>query len=84
MTAFIPSGSKFIEHVPVGKYRVKYAVGQNWYGTRWLFGPKTVFKSLDHVFDFNIKDNQISGYQLDLYLQPMGLIASPQDYAFDF
>jgi hypothetical protein len=84
MTAFIPSGSKFIEHVPVGKYRVKYAVGQNWYGTRWLFGPKTVFKNLDQVFDFKIKDNQISGYQLDLYLQPMGLISSPKEYAFDF
>ena len=84
MTAFIPSGAKFVEHVPVGKYRVKYAVGQSWYGSRWLFGPKTVFKKMDQVFDFKIQNNQISGYQLDLYLQPMGLISSPKDYAFDF
>ena len=84
MTAFIPSGSEFTEHVPVGKYRVKYAVGQNWYGTRWLFGPKTVFKNLEQVLDFKVNDNQISGYQLDLYLQPVGLISSPKDYAFDF
>jgi len=84
MTAFIPGGSKFVEHVPVGKYRVKYAVGQNWYGSRWLFGPKTVFKKLDQVFNFKVQDNQISGYQLDLYLQPMGFISTPKDYAFDF
>ncbi len=83
MTAFIRSGSKLVEHVPVGKYRVKYAVGQNWYGTRWLFGPKTVFKQMDQIFDFAVQDNQIKGYRMDLYLQPMGFVSS-HDYAFDF
>jgi len=84
VTAFIPSGSTLVEHVPVGKYRVKYAVGQYWYGIRWLFGPKTVFKKMDQVFDFKVQDNQIKGYRLDLYLQPMGLLSSKKDYAFDF
>jgi len=39
---------------------------------------------LDQIFNFKVQNNQISGYQLDLYLQPMGLISTPKDYAFDF
>ena len=84
MSAFLYGGAKIVEHVPVGKYRLKYAVGQKWYGTRWLFGPKTVFKKLDQVFEFKLQNNQIRGYQLDLYLQPVGLASAPKDYAFDF
>jgi len=84
MTAFIHSGSKFVAHVPVGKYRVKYAVGQFWYGSRWLFGPETVFKYMDQVLEFKVQDNQISGYQLNLYLQPMGLLTAQKNYVFDF
>ncbi|MFC1877648.1 hypothetical protein ACFL2E_10330, partial [Thermodesulfobacteriota bacterium] len=57
-------------------------VGAVWYGTRWFFGPKTVFRKMDQVFEFKIRNNEISGYRLDLYLQPTGpasaRVCSPQ------
>jgi preprotein translocase subunit Sec63 len=84
LSAFIRGGSTFVEHVPVGKYELKYAVGDIWYGTRWLFGPKTVFRKMDQVFEFKIQNNEIAGYRLDLYLQPAGLADTRKDYAFDF
>jgi len=83
LSAFIKGGTTFMEHVPVGKYNLKYAVGETWYGPRWLFGPKTVFKKMDQVFEFKIQENEISGYRLDLYLQPMGQ-APKKEYEFDF
>lgn len=84
LSAFVRGGSTFVEHVPVGKYELKYAVGDVWYGTRWLFGPKTVFRKMDQVFEFKIQNNEIAGYRLDLYLQPTGLAGARKDYAFDF
>ena len=84
LSAFIRSGSTFIEHVPLGKYELKYAVGNTWYGTRWLFGPETVFRKLDQVFEFNIQNNEIAGYRLELYLQPVANADVRKDYAFDF
>ena len=84
LSAFVRSGSTFVEHVPVGKYELKYAVGDAWYGTRWLFGPKTVFRKMDQVFEFKIQSNEIAGYRIDLYLQPTGLAGARKDYAFDF
>jgi hypothetical protein len=84
LSAFLRGGSTFVEHVPVGKYELKYAVGDTWYGTRWLFGPKTIFMKMDQVFDFKIQNNEIAGYRLDLYLKPVGLGDAKKDYAFDF
>ena len=82
LTIFMRSGTTLAEHVPVGKYELKYAVGKVWYGTRWLFGPKTVFKKMDQLFEFKIQNKEISGYRLDLYLQATG--TTEKDYAFDF
>ena len=84
LTAFIRGGATFVEHVPVGKYILKYAVGETWYGTRWLFGPKTVFRKMDQVFEFKIQQNEIAGYRLDLYLRPVVLASAGKDYTFDF
>lgn len=84
LSAFLRSGSMLVEQVPVGKYELKYAVGDTWYGTRWLFGPKTIFRNMDQVFEFKIHNNEISGYRLDLYLRPTGSAGAGKDYAFDF
>jgi hypothetical protein len=84
LSAFIRGGSTFVEHVPVGKYELKYAVGDTWYGTRWLFGPKTVFRKIDQVFEFKVQSNEIVGYRLDLCLQPTGPAGAGKDYVFDF
>ncbi len=84
LSAFLRSGSTYNEHVPIGKYELKYAVGETWYGTRWLFGPKTIFRKLDQVFEFKIQNNEIAGYRLDLYLEPAGLAGTKKEYVFDF
>ncbi|MDX2445637.1 MAG: DnaJ domain-containing protein [Desulfobacterales bacterium] len=84
LSAFIRAGSVFVEHVPVGKYELKYAVGESWYGIRWLFGPKTVFRKMDQVFEFKIQSNEVSGYKLDLYLRPISTADVRKNFAFDF
>jgi hypothetical protein len=84
LTAFMKSGSTLAEHVPIGKYELKYAVGKVWYGTRWLFGPETVFKNMDRVFEFKIQNNEIAGYRLELYLEATGHADTRKKYAFDF
>jgi len=84
LSAYIRGGATIVEHVPVGKYELKYAVGDVWYGTRWLFGPKTVFRKMDQVFEFKIHKNEIAGYRLELYLQPSALADNDKDFDFDF
>jgi hypothetical protein len=83
-SAFLRSGFTLTEHVPVGRYRLKYALGQTWYGTKWLFGSETVFQSMDQVFDFKFQGNEIKGYRLNLYLSPLSASQAPKTYAFDF
>jgi hypothetical protein len=84
LTAFMKSGSTLAEHVPMGKYKLKYAVGKVWYGARWLFGPETVFKTMDRMFEFKIQNNEIAGYRLELFLQVTSHAENRKDYAFDF
>jgi len=84
LSAFIRGGSIVVEHVPVGTYELKYAVGESWYGTRWFFGPKTVFRKMDQVFEFKLQNNEIAGYKLDLYLRPISTEDVRKNFAFDF
>lgn len=83
-TAFLKSGYTLSEHVPVGKYEIKYAVGENWYGPKWLFGNQTYFSKMDRVLEFKFQNNEIEGYRLDLYLQPVIISSGKKEYAFDF
>jgi hypothetical protein len=83
-SAFLRSGFTMTEHVPVGKYRLKYAVGKTWYGFKWFFGSETVFHSVDQVFDFKFQGNEIKGYRLNLYLVPLSSSQGRRSYAFDF
>jgi hypothetical protein len=83
-TAFLKSGYTLSEHVPVGKYEIKYAVGKNWYGPKWLFGRGTYFSKMDRVLEFKFQNNEIEGYRLDLYLQPVIISTGKKEYTFDF
>ena len=83
-SAFLRSGFTLTEHVPVGTYRLKYAVGKTWYGFKWFFGSDTVFNSVDQVFDFRFEENEIKGYRLSLYLVPLRPYQGRRSYAFDF
>jgi len=40
-TLFVHSGMKASVNLPPGSYRIKFAVGETWYGNKYLFGPPT-------------------------------------------
>lgn len=83
-TAVLKSGAQLTEHVPVGRYRLKYAVGKKWYGRTWLFGSETVYHTMDRILDFKLKGSEIMGYRLNLYLKPLVATEARTSYAFDF
>ena len=84
LTTFIRSGDMLKLHIPLGVYTLKYAVGSTWYGSRWLFGSETVFNSLEEDIEFTLKNNAISGYSIELYIEPKLLSKTTKDYDFDF
>ncbi|MEN8245286.1 MAG: hypothetical protein ABFS43_10335 [Thermodesulfobacteriota bacterium] len=71
-------------HIPLGVYTLKYAVGNVWYGTQWLFGNKTVFSRIEKDIEFLFEGTEISGYNIELYTEPKLLSKSAREYAFDF
>jgi hypothetical protein len=70
--------------VPLGSYKIKYAVGNQWYGERYLFGPETSYYMADKRFDFELRGDHIRGYSIDLLLQLNGNLQakpiSPKDF----
>ena len=77
-TIFVRSGESVDTTVPLGSYRIKYAAGQDWLGEKLLFGDETQFFEAEKQFDFVRKGNQISGFYLELILQPGGNLSSRQ------
>ncbi|MEM7820361.1 MAG: J domain-containing protein [Candidatus Aenigmatarchaeota archaeon] len=71
-TVFIRSGQSVNLDVPIGTYKLKYATGEQWYGTKFLFGPETSYSVADKRFDFEIRGDHVSGYTVELYPQPHG------------
>lgn len=67
LSVFIHGGVTANLDVPLGKYRIKYASGERWYGPTHLFGPETAYSRADSSFDFSLTGNQVSGYTLTLY-----------------
>lgn len=69
---FIRSGDTLDVRVPVGTYEIRYATGQQWYGTTYLFGPKTTYSKADTLFAFGFDGYQYSGYTVELIMQQNG------------
>ena len=67
LDVFVRGGTTVDLEVPLGTYQLKYASGQNWYGTEHLFGPETAYNKADTPFRFYIQGQQISGYTVTLY-----------------
>jgi len=84
LATFIRSGDMLKLSVPLGVYAVKYAVGATWYGTQWLFGSETVYSRIEKDIEFTFADNEITGYSIELYIEPTLLSKKAGDYAFDF
>ncbi len=67
MTIFIRGGKTVSTEVPLGKYEVKYASGEKWYGYEHLFGPETDYSKAETLFTFKNTGYQINGYTITLY-----------------
>ncbi|NUO78748.1 zinc ribbon domain-containing protein [candidate division KSB1 bacterium] len=83
-TIFIRAGRTVETQVPLGSYKIKYAVGAIWYGEIHRFGPETAYSEADDRLDFKIIDNQISGYTIELFLQRNGNLETRRISANDF
>lgn len=67
LDVFIRGGSTIEIEVPLGTYRLKYAVGQTWYGYEHYFGPSTGYSKADSNFRFYNDGYRVSGYTVTLY-----------------
>ncbi len=68
-TLFVRTGSIVSTKVPLGTYELKYATGKEWYGENCLFGRQTVYSKADRSFSFQIQDNKVAGYNIELIFQ---------------
>lgn len=71
-TIFIRGGDTAITHIPLGSYRIKYADGRIWYGTKLLFGPSTQYIEANQLFKFDIEGDKVAGFSLELWKQING------------
>lgn len=84
LTVFVHGGRTANLDVPLGTYKIKYASGDAWYGSEFLFGPDTAYSQADSSFDFRVNGNQISGYTLTLYTVVNGNLETSRIRAKDF
>ena len=73
---FIRAGMTAEMRVPVGSFAIKYATGKNWYGKKYLFGPKTAFFRCDEKFNFYIHGDKVRGSRIELIKQRDGNLRS--------
>jgi curved DNA-binding protein CbpA len=78
LDVFVRGGTTVDIEVPLGTYQLKYASGQNWYGTQHLFGPETAYNKADTPFRFYIEGQQISGYTVTLYRVSDGILRTSE------
>jgi len=72
LTVFIRSGRTIEVEVPTGRYDLKYAIGDTWYGQEYLFGPETEYMKADDTLNFEIIGNQVRGHRIELIVQQGG------------
>lgn len=84
MTVFVRSGHSVNIKVPLGSYKIKYAAGSQWYGETYLFGPDTSYSMADKRFDFEEIGNHVSGFTVELFLQPNGNLETKRIRPKDF
>ncbi len=80
MSFYVKSGETVVVDVPIGKYTVFYAVGDTWYGSRYLFGDDTEYFKCDDTFEFTSE----YGWSLTLYSVYNGNLDTDSIDADDF
>ena len=81
---FVHAGKPLEVEIPLGKYEMRYAYGNTWYGEEHLFGPETVYSKSDSTFDFYKTGNRLSGYTVTLYEVLNGNMRTREITAADF
>lgn len=84
VTIFVQSGSTVEVNVPLGSYKIRYAVGEKWYGEKELFGHFTSYNKSEEVLDFIDKGDYIQGHSLVLYKVANGNFSTQPMNAKDF
>lgn len=84
LTIFVHGGQTEKVDVPLGKYIVKYASGEKWYGYKHLFGPSTHYSKADQTFTFSKSGYQVNGYSITLYKVKDGNLRTSQISSKDF
>ena len=69
---FARAGQTVNIDLPLGSYEIRYASGETWFGWDYLFGPETTYNKADKIFTFSDDGYQVSGYTVELILQPQG------------
>lgn len=73
---FIRGGDTLDINLPQGSYELKYAHGDTWYGTKYLFGDDTSYAKADKTFDFECYSNMCTGYTVELIRQLNGNLST--------
>ena len=66
MDIFLIGGTTTTINVPLGTYEIKWASGSSWMGYDELFGDETSYSVADHLFNFKLTENGVSGYSIIL------------------
>ena len=69
---YVEAGKTVDIEVPIGVYKLSYACGKAWYGTRHYFGPDTLYYSSDKTLSFYADNQYYNGHTLELWLQSDG------------
>jgi hypothetical protein len=69
LTVFIRGGETLDTMAPAGRYRLRYAAGNQWLGTNVLFGTQTRFAAANAVFDFGSAGGPLTAYNITLLNQ---------------
>ncbi len=69
MTIYVRGGSSYETKVPVGTYKIHYAIGRIWYGIRHRFGPATAYNEGENEVTFSVRGNEVFGHDIELVPQ---------------
>ncbi len=69
---FINRGSTLSIELPLGSYKLKFASGDKWYGTKFLFGPRTSYSYIPDKMTFYLSGDYARGHRIELIPQVGG------------
>lgn len=81
---FVRAGQSVDIDVPLGRYELRYACGEEWYGLEYLFGEDTAYYKADDFFRFKVSGTGYSGWTVELYAQRDGNLSVDEIDKEDF